>query len=85
MSLWTWLFGEEPTAVSPPMVFFSPTKDFFSDQFRSQYTAGLVYQASAANAALLAAVHDWEQQGLVTLVRNDRYVVRARLQGKGII
>lgn len=78
-------FEPEPVPVPKSYVFFTPSKDFFSDQYRSQYTAGLVYQAGADNATLQASVSDWERQGLVTRIQNDRHAVRARLHGKGSV
>lgn len=83
--MWSWLFRKETPIVQPPMVFFTPTKDFFSEEYRSQYTAGLMYQASAANTKLQGSVGEWEKQGLVRRVHNDRHSAKARLQGKGTV
>jgi hypothetical protein len=46
---------------------FTPVKDFYSENFRSHYCAGLTYRVRPGNVALAAAVEEWRKSGLVTV------------------
>ena len=45
---------------------FSPTEDFFSDEFRSQYIKGLTY--NVRDDKLFQAVDGWISEGKVVVV-----------------
>lgn len=64
---------------------FVPAKDFFSEAFHSQYIQGLPYTIRHGNIRLYEQAHQWQAQGLGTLVGTGRDLTKARLQGKGKI
>jgi hypothetical protein len=64
---------------------FTPTRDFFSEAFDSQYCRGLRYTAQSDNARLLAAVAQWVQDGTVTLLPASDGAHPAQMGGAGII
>ena len=48
---------------------FTPTEDFFSDETKSQYCAGMSYKAT--NEAMLDLVLQWSSQGKVEITDID--------------
>jgi hypothetical protein len=63
---------------------FTPTQTFDSDEFRSQYLKGLTYKVRDGNTTLLAAVEQWVELGLVTIVKPDK-VSLSQIDGEGKI
>jgi hypothetical protein len=49
-------------------MFFTPTKDFYSEGFRSQYCKDMVYRVRRGNDPLEAAVEEWRKSGLVKVI-----------------
>jgi len=59
-------FGSAVTNES--ILYFSPTKDFWNEQFRSQYIQGLQYHAHPKSALYPVALQ-WIQEGKAKAVR----------------
>lgn len=64
---------------------FSPTKDFFSEAFDSHYCRGLRYTAHAENLRLQAAVRQWVEDGMVTLLPSSGGTQPAQVGGAGTV
>ena len=63
-----------------------PTKNFFSQQFKSEYIAGLTYTVRSGNADLDTAVQEWAHNGRVTLVpMNPKQAQSSHVKGKGTV
>lgn len=59
---------------------FIPVYDFYSDEFQSDYIAGLQYRVKTGNYKLNHYVNKWVNEGRVKIVPEDG---RARLTGNG--
>lgn len=67
------------------MMIFSPTHDFFSDEFQSAYLTGLRYTATDDTPRLRAAVDRWLADGAVVVIPGDAPVPTVQLQGSGMV
>lgn len=65
---------------------FTPTGDFWSDEFQSQYVAGLLYTIQPGNMRLARAVEGWLKDGNVKLAETQTAATPpARMYGAGQI
>lgn len=61
-------------------VLFTPTRDFFSPEFKSHYLVSFTYKLTPANFDL---VHCWIEEGLVVFVKAT--AAQVALSGKGTV
>jgi hypothetical protein len=71
---------------------FIVTKDFYSDEFRSQYIAGLKYTVREGNDKLAAALEKWVVEGKAEVIgdthtsaANDAGAAAANVRGVGTV
>ena len=64
-------------------IVFTPTEDFFSEAFDSQYCADLRYTAQPENRRLRAAVAEWVEQGKVRMLPASSGTQPASMGGSG--
>lgn len=65
---------------------FTPTEDFYSEQFKSQYLVGLNYTVRDQDSPLHTAVQEWLEQGSVVLGVAESVVdgkTTSSVKGKG--
>jgi len=64
---------------------FTPTKDFYSKETRSQYCAGLTYSVKPGNVLLEELVPQWFEAGLVNIGAPVAVPAKAKVSGAGKI
>ena len=62
---------------------FTPIKDFFSEEFQSQYCAGLSYTVRPEDQKLAALVPKWIEEGKVKAGAPDAPLAKAKVAGSG--
>lgn len=61
----------------------TPLKDFFSEEFQSQYCVGLSYTVRPQDTKLAALVPKWIADGKVRVGAPDNAAVAAQFSGTG--
>ena len=64
---------------------FTPIKDFYSDEFQSQYCAGLSYTVRPEDKKLADLVPVWIAEGKVRLGVPETVLAEAKVAGSGDI